>query len=453
MQQDKKHHSIFKSPTRAVVLSFALVILIGTVLLMLPASTKTRTFLSPMTALFTATSATCVTGLTLVDIYATFSFFGQGVLLALIQIGGLGLVTFSTFFIMLFSKRMGLNSARMASESIGGIGEFGDIKKTLRFVVLSCLVVEAVGALLLLPVFIPKYGNDGIFVSFFLSVSAFCNAGFDILGREGQFSSLSSIGDNYYALFVIMLLIILGGLGFVVWQDLVTFKKSRKLMLHTKIVLLATGVFIISGALLFLFFEWGNAETVGKMNFFQKLYQCLFHSVSCRTAGFNVIDTAALTDNSKLLSVFLMFIGAGPTGTAGGIKITTVIVVFMAVISTLRDEEEAVISHKTLSKGKVYRAMSVLFLSLAMVILSTILLSLIERGSGISFIDSLFEATSAFGTVGLSCGVTGQSGVLTQIILIITMFAGRVGPVSLGLSIAKSKKIKSRVLPEAKLYL
>lgn len=443
------------TPARLIVISFAAIILTGTLLLMLPLSSRSGRITPLWNALFTATSATCVTGLVVYDTYAYFTPFGQAVILCLIQLGGLGLVTFTAFFNLLIGKKLGLRDMQLASESVSA-DTMADMPEMIRLAVRISIAVEATGALLLCTVFIPKYGKTGIAISVFLAVSAYCNAGFDILGREGEFSSLSGYNGSPIVLYTLMLLIIIGGLGFVVWRDLLGWHKRRRLQLHTRIVLKMTALLILAGALMFLILEWGNPRTLGPLNFFERLNAAFFQSVSFRTAGFNSVDTGGMREITKVLGILLMFIGAAPGSTGGGIKVTAVAVLVMTVICASRGQEDTVIHQRRVPKAIVYKAMAVMTLGFAIVGVT----SLIINGTahindrGLTGIDVIFETVSAFSTAGLSAGVTAAANLPSKIILILTMFIGRVGPVAFVLSMAMRTPQKRReVIPDGKIYL
>ena len=331
------------NPARMISASFAVVIAIGTLLLWLPISSKARVFTPLLDCLFTAASATCVTGLVVYDTYTHWSAFGHGVLLMLIQIGGLGLVTFTSFFNLVVGRKLGLRGMRLASESINSTS-FGDVPYLLRMIITFTLAVEASGALLLGLYFVPRFGLRGIAISVFLAISAFCNAGFDVLGFLGEYTSLTSLNDSYLVLFTIMLLIIIGGLGFIVWNDLMAWRKTRTLLLHTKVVLLVTAFLLLLGTICFLLFEWNNPATLQPMSLKEKIGAGCLQSVTMRTAGFNSIDLYSMRDATKVFSIVLMFIGAAPGSTGGGIKVTTIAVIVMTAVSISRGKAAEYIS-------------------------------------------------------------------------------------------------------------
>lgn len=443
------------NPARMISASFAVVIAIGTLLLWLPISSKARVFTPLLDCLFTAASATCVTGLVVYDTYTHWSAFGHGVLLMLIQIGGLGLVTFTSFFNLVVGRKLGLRGMRLASESINSTS-FGDVPYLLRMIITFTLAVEASGALLLGLYFVPRFGLRGIAISVFLAISAFCNAGFDVLGFLGEYTSLTSLNDSYLVLFTIMLLIIIGGLGFIVWNDLMAWRKTRTLLLHTKVVLLVTAFLLLLGTVCFLLFEWNNPATLQPMSLKEKIGAGCLQSVTMRTAGFNSIDLYSMHDATKVFSIVLMFIGAAPGSTGGGIKVTTIAVIVMTAVSISRGKDEPYLLGRRLSANVVYRSLAILFLGIVVSGITAIILILtcpLEQ-NGLTGVDAAFEAVSAFATVGVSSGVTAVTNWVGKIALTLTMFIGRVGPVSFGLTLAAQQKVNRKlIVPEGKIVV
>lgn len=437
------------SPTRLIVSSFLVVIVTGALLLMLPFAT--RNGITPVQAFFTATSATCVTGLVVLDTYQGFTLFGQTVVICLIQIGGLSLVTLASFFTLALRRRVGFRSMKLASESIG-TSNVAEARGLLLVVMKLAAFFEGLGFLLLLPVFVPEYGAEGIFISIFLSISAFCNAGFDILGRTQSYVSLMGYASNWYVQGIIMFLIVAGGLGFLVWHDLGQWRKTHHLSIHTKVVLFCTILLIVGGTVGFAFLEWNNPATLGGMTAGDKIVNSLFQSISARTAGFNTIDLASMSSITKCMLCVLMFIGAAPGGTGGGIKVTTFSVILVTVASVVTGREDAQIFRRRIDKKTVYQALSIAMLSLGVVIFVTLVV-FFNCGEVISPLDCLYEVVSAFGTVGCSVGVTGQMHPLALIITMISMFIGRVGPVSLAISLASQRREQGKfdILPEGKI--
>ena len=440
------------NPARVIVSSFALLIFVGTILLMLPISSAEGRFTSPLDALFTATSATCVTGLTVQNTGVYFSGFGQGVILALIQCGGLGLITFATFFNLAIRKKAGFKSIQVARESVS-TDATTDIRRLLSMILVLTLLFELAGACVLMIALVPEYGPQGIFHSLFLAVSSYCNAGFDLFGGVGAQSSLGALYDNPLVLITISILIISGGLGFIVWQDIYHFKIRKKLALHTKIVLISTATLLILGAVLIASLEWGNPGTIGSMDSGEKVINSFFLSVSSRTAGFNTFQLENLTGLTKLTVIILMFIGAAPGSTGGGIKVTTMYVLIATVVCVLSGKNDTVINHRKVEKGVVYKAMATTSAAFVAVMICTAIVIFTSSPEMFSEINALFESVSAFGTVGLTIGVTEYASAFGRIALILAMFLGRVGPMSLALSLAMRPIQKSTVLPEAKIMV
>ena len=445
---------MLQHPTRVIALSFAAVILGGTLLLMLPVSSRSETFTPFLDCLFTATSATCVTGLVIYDTYLHWSIFGQVVILLLIQVGGLGLVTLTTFFHIAIGRKMGLRSMHLAQESVASFD--GYPWEIVRVVVKISLGVEAVGALLLCISFLPRYGTGGIWVSIFLSVSAFCNAGFDILGREEAFTSLSNYGNDPIVLGTISALIIVGGIGFVVIHDLRQWKRRHQISLHTRVVLSITASLLLFGMLVTAIFEWYNPATLGALpSGLQKLGAAWFHSVSSRTAGFNTIPIDGMRAITLVLTCVLMFIGAAPGSTGGGIKCTTAAVVMMTVWGVIRGDEETTIFRRRVDRGAVYKSLAVTVLALLGVsITAGVIASTMHGQEVINGLFAIFESISAFATVGLSVGVTAIANPLARILLTLLMYIGRLGPITFFLSLAlRDTPRRHEVIPEGKILI
>ncbi len=450
-----KKFSIINTPARVICLGFACTIIIGTILLMLPISSKSLETTPFITSLFTATSATCVTGLSIHDTFTHWSIFGQIIILSLIQIGGLGLVTFTTFFSVAIGRKLGLKNMQLVNESVSADDGF-NASELIKMIITISIIFEVIGAIILSFIFVPEFGSSGFFIAIFTSISAYCNAGFDLFGSIPGNSSLTIFYNQPIVLYTIMGLIISGGLGFIVWYDIYNYKKTKKLMLHTKIVLIMSLVFIVVGAIIFLLLEFNNKNTIGEMSLLEKFNNSLFYSISTRTAGFNTFDISSLTEFSKVFSMFLMFIGAAPGSTGGGIKITTITVIAMTVISVIKGRQDTLIMSKKVSQATVYKSISVFSIAFIAVIISTIIIFFTNNFENhLSGIDALFEAISAFATVGLSTGVTAMSNVASKLILIFTMFLGRVGPISLALSltIKSSKRNKHKIVPEGKIMV
>jgi len=418
-------------------LGFICIILVGTLLLMLPISSKSGETLPFVSALFTATSASCVTGLVVVDTGTYFSLFGQIVILMLIQLGGLGFMTMATILFSLMGRRISLHDRMTMAEGLGE-NRLQGIVRLSRGALLVTAVFELTGMVLLSFRFIPTYGLlRGLWYSLFHSISAFCNAGFDLIGGYRSFTGYAA---DPYTLFVIMALIVSGGLGFSVLINIRRERRFRRFRLHTKLVLVGTLGLIVSGALCFMLIEYDNPETLGGMPFFEKLLNATFQSITLRTAGFNTINQYAMRDASKGVSVLLMLIGGAPAGTAGGLKITTVLTLALAVRAYIRGRFDTVVFGRTIPLEQVRRALTIFFIGLAFVMGMTIVVSVIEEGGvagAYGIWNQLFEATSAFCTVGVSTGVTKVLSTASRLVLVCMMFAGRVGLLTVAMSLVE----------------
>ncbi len=433
------------SATQTICGSFLLVIAVGTLLLTLPISSRTGR-LGVIDAMFTATSATCVTGLVVRDTWSQFSLFGQVIILMLIQVGGLGLVTLTSFFALAARRRMGFRDLRLLGESVSADG-LSKATEVLKIVIKLAAAFEAVGIVLLLFAFVPQFGAEGVWVSVFTAISAFCNAGFDLFGRFGAYSSLVPYVNNYYVQAVVMFMIMAGGLGFMVWVELAEYRKKRRLSLHAKVVLQFSAIFWVGGAVLLALLEWSNPRTMGGLSVPGKIMAALFQSVSTRTAGMNTIDLAACSPISKLLMSVLQFIGAAPGSTGGGVKVTTFAVLILTIRSVAQGRDDCVIGGHHIESKTVYRALTIIVIG-AVAAFGSAVVVYYNTAETVSVIDCIFESCSAFGTVGLSVGVTGQLNTGAKLLYMACMFMGRVGPVSLAISLtAKPDDNKRKVLP------
>ena len=433
------------SATQTICISFLLVIAVGTLLLTLPISSRTGR-LGVIDAMFTATSATCVTGLVVRDTWSQFSLFGQIIILMLIQVGGLGLVTLTSFFALAARRRMGFRDLRLLGESVSADG-LSKATEVLKIVIKLAAAFEAVGIVLLLFAFVPQFGAEGVWVSVFTAISAFCNAGFDLFGRFGAYSSLVPYVNNYYVQAVVMFMIMAGGLGFMVWVELAEYRKKRRLSLHAKVVLQFSVIFWVGGAVLLALLEWSNPRTMGGLSVPGKIMAALFQSVSTRTAGMNTIDLAACSPISKLLMSVLQFIGAAPGSTGGGVKVTTFAVLVLTIRSVAQGRDDCVIGGHHIESKTVYRALTIIVIG-AVAAFGSAVVVYYNTAETVSVIDCIFESCSAFGTVGLSVGVTGQLNTGAKLLYMACMFMGRVGPVSLAISLtAKPDDNKRKVLP------
>lgn len=437
----KKAAKFAPSTTQIIMLSFLGAILLGSALLVLPFSSKSGESVDYIDALFTAVSATCVTGLVTLPTVATWSVFGQIVILILIQIGGLGVITITAGLMVAIHRKMGLKDSQLLSDALNvstlsGLAEF--VKKML----LGTFIIEGVGALMYMIVFVPDFGAKGIWISIFNSVSAFCNAGIDIVAEN----SLCNYATNPLVNIVTCLLIILGGLGYVVWWDIIRvlkdvkrtkFRCVFKLTLHSKIVLVSTFALILIGGVSILAFEYNNPLTLKNYNFFDKMQIAFFQSITTRTAGFATLPQENLTNASAIICIILMFIGGSPVGTAGGIKTVTIVVLFATTIAIVRGKNEVTLFQRNLSKRVTRKAVAVAFSSFIIVALSTILLSLATDSPAL---DVVFETVSATATVGLSRNLTSSLNVWGKLILSATMYFGRIGPISLATSFNLKKE-------------
>ncbi|ACX67651.1 MULTISPECIES: TrkH family potassium uptake protein [Bacillales] len=435
------------SPPQILVLGFAAIIFIGTGLLMLPISTTTGEPLGFTDALFTSTSATCVTGLVVVDTGTTFSSFGEVVIMLLIQIGGLGFMTMATLFALVLKRRISLKDRLILQEAMNQSSMEG-IVRLIRRVLLYSLVIEACGAVLLSVrwAFDMPLGR-AIYYGVFHAVTMFNNAGFDLFG---DFRSLTGYVYDPVVNFVVMFLIVSGGIGFIVLSDLIDYRKQRRLSLHSKVVLTMTAALLAVGFIVILIFEFTNPRTLGSLNWGGKFFGALFQSVTPRTAGANTIDITGLRQATQFFIVILMFIGASPGSTGGGIKTTTFTIMVGAVIAMMRGREDIVMFRYRLAQERVLKALTIALLALLLVLTVSMILSTTEEGD---FLEILFETTSAFGTVGLSMGLTPDLTVFGKILISLTMFAGRLGPLTLAYALGPKKGKELYRHPEGKMII
>lgn len=436
---------------RVIAFGYLMVILSGTLLLLLPVATAPGRKTGVLTALFTATSATCVTGLVVVDTATHWTSFGHIVILLMIQIGGLGFMTMGVLLAMVLRKRISLRARGLLQESMNYM-QMGGILRLLRTTFKGTLLFEGVGAILLAVRFIPVFGvGKGIAYGIFHSVSAFCNGGFDLMGGySGNYSSLVEFHGDILINIVIMSLIILGGIGFFVWSDIKNNKwHIKRYMLHTKIALFTTAVLLVAGTILYFLFEKENllAGMSGK----DQILAAAFSSVTARTAGFNTIDTGALTNASKLLTMVLMFIGGSPGSTAGGIKTVTALVLVAYVWSNLRDSRGVNLFNRRLDDDVIRKASNVVVISLLMAVASIIFICFIQPY--LSVVDVMFEVFSAIGTVGMSTGLTRDLSLASRIVVILLMYCGRIGSMSFALSFTERKKVAPVQLPVEKIMI
>ena len=429
------------STTHLIMLSFLGLILLGSVLLALPVSAADGKAVPYLDALFTAATATCVTGLVTVPTVSTWSAFGHIVILILIQIGGLGVITIISAAMILLNKRMGI-SDRLLLQDAFNLNSLSGVVRFVKRVMAGTFLVEGIGALLYMTVFVPQFGLKGIWISLFTSISAFCNAGIDIIGEN----SLCDYATNPIVNLVTSLLIILGGIGYIVWWDVLqTNRKAagkhrklfRNLTLHSKIAIVTTLILIFGGGALIFLFEYHNPLTIGNLPVLDKIQVSLFQSVTTRTAGFASVPQQNLTNASSILCLMLMFIGGSPVGTAGGIKTITIAVLVVSALATIQNKDEVTLFDRNISKQAVNKAVAVIAMSFGILFVSTMFLTAVTDGD---FLDVLYETVSATATVGLSRDLTPRLNSIGKAIIIGTMYLGRVGPISLALALNTSKK-------------
>lgn len=444
-----KKKRVTMRPIIIVMLGFLVIIAIGALFLSMPIANTDGKWLSFPHALFTATSAVCVTGLVVRPTAVAFSGFGQAMLLILIQAGGLGFMTLATLIFILIRKRITLKDRIAIQESLGQ-DHIKGVVRLVRNIAIMTLIIEATGALMLLPFFVVKNGGIGVWQAVFTSVSAFCNAGFDILGTaQAPYASLTPYSGNAGILLIVGLLITLGGLGFTVINDIIKCKfKWRRLLLQTKVVLIASLVLLLFGMFFFLGSEWKSDATLG-MNGGQKLLNALFQSITARTAGFNSIDQTGMSSGGKILTCFLMFVGASPGGTGGGIKTTTFFVLILMGYSGLRGKDDIVLCKHSISLKSGMRAVAAVLIAVVLIFIGGLIVSMTDN---VSVGDAFFEVISAFGTVGLSLGATSSLPIGALFVLMFLMFAGRLGALSMGMLFTK-KEHSSLKYPPANLMI
>ena len=436
------------STTQIILLSFLVTILIGSALLSLPISSADSKAVPYLDALFTATTSTCVTGLVTLPTVSTWSVFGQVVILLLIQIGGLGIITIMSGLMLLLNRKMGIGDKLLIQDAFN-LNTMAGLSKFVRNVLLGTLVIEGIGAILYMFVFVPEFGPRGIWISVFNSVSAFCNAGIDIIGEN----SLCSYATNPLINIVTSALIILGGLGYIVWWDVLRVIKNsspknrklfRHLTLHSKIAIVTTLILIFGGGILIFAFEYGNPATIGNMSLWDKIQVSMFQSVTTRTAGFATVPQENLTNASSAISLVLMMIGGSPVGTAGGMKTVTVAVLFCSALATIRNKNSATVFGRCISLDSIRKAVAVSVTFITICLVSTVLLL---ATSDASALDAVFETVSATATVGLSRNLTASLNTVGKLIIIVTMYFGRVGPISLAVALG-SKSETQNVISE-----
>ena len=430
------------SPTRVVAVAFALIILTGGLLLTLPAAARDGQSHGFLTGLFTATSATCVTGLVLGDTWTLWSGFGQVVILCLIEIGGLGFMSVASTVIFLLKRKLGLRHRMLMAQALS-VSDMASVVRLQKWAVLGSIAIQLTGALILTLRFLPDFGLEQAATwGIFHAVSAFCNAGFDIFGKIAPNASVITFNNDPVVCITIMALIVIGGLGFFVWEELVRVRNFRKFSVYTKMVLIGTAFLIVGGAFFIGWMEWDNPATLGNMEPWQRVLNSFFQSVTARTAGYASVDQAALTDGAKATTVLLMFIGGASGSTAGGAKVVTVMVLFLFFYTKARGRHTVCIFRRTIPDDKVIDALTITGLMLVMGVFGAIFIS---EACSVSFTDALFETVSALGTVGLTAGVTTKLTVLCQIMIIIFMYFGRVGILTISLGFLLGNQAEDRI--------
>lgn len=429
------------SATRIIAIVFAAIILSGTLLLMLPAASRDGISCGFRPALFTATSATCVTGLVMYDTYTQWSGFGQIVIITLIQIGGLGFMSAATLFVFFLRKRIGLKQRLVMAQALS-ISDMDAVVKLQKTVLAGSFAIEGIGALILLLRFWPEYGfANALKWGLFHSISAFCNAGFDILGCITPGASLLEFNSDPVVLLTLGALVTVGGLGFLVWEEIAQKKRFHQFSVYTRLVLLTTACLILSGWVLTCVLEWNNPGTLGNMCVGDKLLNGLFQSITLRTAGFAAIDQAKLTEAGKAFSTALMLIGGSSGSTAGGLKTVTFVVLLLFISARARGKSTVTLFKRTIPQAQVLDAMTIAFLMIALAMFGAVFIS---ASSPVGFADALYESVSALATVGLTAGATNLLSIPAQFLIIIYMYFGRVGVLTISLGFLMGDKAQER---------
>lgn len=443
-------HFLDISPMKVILYGYCFIIMLGTLLLIMPFASQSGSATDFLTALFTSTSATCVTGLVVVNTYTHWSIAGQIIILCLIQIGGIGFMTFCITAISLTKRKIGFISRSLMQNSIAA-PQLGGIVRMTKFVLCGTLFVEGVGAVLLSFFYCPMFGlGKGLWYSVFHSISAFCNAGFDLMGVQTDFVSFTPQVGNLYVNVILMFLIIVGGLGFFVWQDLLGAKfRFSRMHLHTKLVIFLSGILIFGGAFLLFITEMGGAE-FERLTLAEQLTASFFQSVSSRTAGFNTVNIGSLTQTSQFLIICLMMVGGSPGSTAGGIKTTTFAVLSLSVLTTFWHRKSIEVFGRRMEEGITRLASCVFMIYLFLVCFVAMVISRLE---GIPLLDTLFESVSAIATVGLTTGITTSLGNVSLVLLAILMIIGRAGSLTMLLAFSSRKNPVVSTLPLEKIQV
>ena len=429
------------SPTQTIALVFALIILTGSLLLSLPAASRSGESAGFLPALFTATSSTCVTGLVLFDTWTQWSTFGHVVILSLIELGGLGFMSVASLVIFMLRRKVGLKQRMVMAQALS-LNEMEGVVNLQKWVLIGSLSIQLTGALILFFRFLPSYGvQRAVWWGIFHAVSAFCNAGFDIVGSVAPGDSMILFNNDPVVLITLMSLVVIGGLGFLVWEEVARLRSFRKFSVYTKLVLITTAVLILGGAAAICLLEWNNPGTLGTMSVPQKILNGFFQSVTVRTAGFASVDQALLTDGGKGVSMLLMLIGGSSGSTAGGMKTVTMVVLLLFMWNRARGRQSVCVFRRTIPADKVLDAMTIAAIMVVLCVFGGIFIS---ATSPVSFTDALYEAVSALATVGLTAGVTGSLSIPAQILIIIYMYFGRVGVLTISLGFLMGDKAEER---------
>lgn len=429
------------SPTQSIAVVFAVIILLGALLLTLPVASRDGVSCGFRPALFTATSATCVTGLVLYDTWTQWSAFGQVVILCMIEIGGLGFMTAASFVILMFRRRVGLKQRLLMAQALS-VSDMESVVKLQKWALFGSLGIQFAGAVVLFIRFLPEFGLEkAVWWSIFHSISAFCNAGFDVFGSVAPGASMMAFNTDPVVCITVMLLIVVGGLGFFVWEEVARLHSWKKFSVYTKLVLLMSGALIIGGALCFCILEWNNPETLGAMTVPQKILNGFFQSVTVRTAGFVSVNQGELTEAGKAFSIVLMLIGGSSGSTAGGVKTVTIVVLLLFLWSRIRGRSTVCVFKRTIPDRQVMDAMTIVSILVVFALFGGVVIS---ATSNVGFTDALYESVSALATVGLTAGVTASLSIPAQILIMIFMYFGRVGVLTLSLGFLMGSKAEER---------
>lgn len=438
----KKHKKREMSPTQIIAVGFAGIILLGTLLLMLPVASRNGQSAGFLTSLFTATSSTCVTGLILVDTWTQWSGFGQIVLLCLIEIGGLGIMSAASLIVFVLRRKVGLRQRMLMAQALS-VNEMDGVVRLQKWVLLGSLIIQFTGAAILFLRFLGTgYGwAQSAKWGIFHAISAFCNAGFDITGSISPGANMIVFQEDPVVLITIMALIVVGGLGFFVWEEVATVRSFRKFSVYTKLVLLVTLILIVSGAAAIAYLEWNNPATLGNMDTSTKILNAFFQSVTLRTAGFVSVDQAGLLDATKAVGSALMLMGGASGSTAGGIKVVTMLVLILFVVTRARGRNTVTVFKRTIPHEKVMDAMTIATIIVGLTIVGAIVIC---ASSPVNFIDAMYETTSALATVGITAGATTSLSLIAKLMIIVFMYFGRVGILTISLGFLMGDKAESR---------